>query len=546
MGSLLMVACSGKSTTTSTTSKPAVTTSQTSTAQPSTTTKPSTTTTTAAPTTVTPKSGGILRIGTAVDATVLGDPPSQTTVQDGITSKTCLEALGRYDAKGNMIPWLADNWKMDATAKTITLTLKKGINFQDGTPFNAAAAKWNIDRFLAAKRGELPAGTTTAVADDSTVVVTLPTWDTSAIIGLGYFAGPQISPTAFQKAADNDKDRQAWAVLNPVGTGPFTFVSWQKTVKQVYKKNPNYWIKGQPYLDGVEWQFFADDNTMQAAYLSKEIDMIYILSPISAKNLKTQNANITTLNTGLGLQMTSLWYNSALSTSPFANVKVRQAVSYAVNSQSLVDTLLYGYAVPLNQWAMPTSIYFNPSIPGYPINPDKAKQLLAEAGFANGIKTTMLVVNTTDSVAIATALQAMLAKAGITVTLDVAENARYRQLTSPGGSFEGMCLASQRGEVDPALFWPRNLSENGIIMNKTIIHPPEIEQGLLDAKTAPDLASKQKVVANLQKLIFTDYSIFTPLYIPSGICAKQTYIKDDNIMTTEYTQWTPESAWLNK
>ncbi|HSW58358.1 MAG TPA: ABC transporter substrate-binding protein, partial [Dehalococcoidales bacterium] len=508
-----------------------------------------TTTATSAPTptpTTAIKTGGILKIGTGVDATVLGDPPAQTTVQDFVTSKTCVESLGRYDAKGNMLPWLADNWKMDAAARTITVTLKKGITFHDGTPFNAAAVKWNIDRFLAAKRAELPAGTTVSVLDDQTVVLTLPVWDTSAVIGMGYFAGPQISPTAFQKAGDNDKDRAAWSALNPVGTGPFMFVSWQKTVKQVYKKNPNYWIKGQPYLDGIEWQFFADNTVMEAAYLSKEIDMIYILPALSAKNLQAQKANIVTLNTGLGLQMTSVWYNSAIPTSPFANLKVRQAVSHAINAKSLVDNLLYGFAVPLNQWAMPTSIYFNPAVTGYPTDADKAKQLLAEGGFPSGFKTSMLVLNTPDSVAIATAIQAMLAKAGIIVVLDVADNARYRQLTSPGGSFTAMCLASQRGEVDPALFWPRNLSASGIIMNKTIINPPEIEKGLLDAKAAPDQATKQQIVWNLQKVIFMDFCIFTPLYIPSGICAKQTYIKDDNIMTTEYTQWTPESAWLSK
>ena len=70
------------------------------------------------------------------------------------------------------------------------------------------------------------------------------------------------------------------------------FVSWTKTVKQVYKKNPNYWIKGQPYLDGIEWQFFADDTVMTAAYMNKEIDMIYLLTPIQAKNLTSQGANV--------------------------------------------------------------------------------------------------------------------------------------------------------------------------------------------------------------------------------------------------------------
>jgi peptide/nickel transport system substrate-binding protein len=538
LASFLLVACSSKATTSTT--QPAVSTTQPTT----TTTKPSTTTAPVS-TTAAPKTGGILRIGTEVDATVLGNPPKQTTVQDTVTSKTCVESLGRYDAKGIMVPWLADSWKLDAAAKTITVTLKKGIVFHDNTPFNAAAVKWNIDRFLAAKRAELPAGTVVTVIDDYNLQLALPTWDNTAVIGMGYFAGPQVSPTAWQNSAATDADRDAWATLNPVGTGPFQFVSWQKTVKQVYKKFPNYWIKGQPYLDGIEWNFFADPTVMQAAYLNKEIDVIYILSPINANSLKSQKVDLTILSTGLGLQMSSVWYNSALPESPFANLKVRQAVSYAVNSKAVVDALYYGFATAIYQWAVPTSQYFNPNYKGYPTDPEKAKALLAEAGFAN-LKTSMLVLNTPDSLAVATILQSQLAQAGITVTLDVADNARYRTLTSPGGSFTAMCLASQRAEGDPALFFPRNLSETGVIMNKTIIHPAEVEKLLADAKAAPDQATKVAVVQNLQKVLFGDYSIFTPLLVPSGVCAKQSYVKGDGLMIIEYTQWTPESAWLDK
>jgi peptide/nickel transport system substrate-binding protein len=539
LASFLLAACSTKTPTTTTpavvtTTQPAATT----TAKPATTTAP-------VSTAVTPKTGGILKIGTEVDATVLGNPPKQTTVQDTITSKTCVEALGRYDAKGIMVPWLADSWKIDAANKTITLTLKKGIVFHDNTPFNAAAVKWNLDRFMAAKRAEFPAGTVVTVIDDYNLQLVLTTWDNTAIIGMGYFAGPQVSPTAWQKSAATDADREAWATLNPVGTGPFQFVSWQKTVKQVYKKFPNYWIKGQPYLDGIEWTFFADPTVMQAAYLNKEIDVVYILSPINANNLKSQKVNLNILSTGLGLQMSSVWYNSALPESPFANLKVRQAVSYAINAKAIVDALYYGFGTPINQWAVPTSQYFNPNYKGYPTDPEKAKSLLAEAGFAN-LKTSMLVLNTPDSMAVATILQSQMALAGITVTMDVADNARYRTLTSPGGSFTAMCLASQRAEGDPALFFPRNLSESGVIMNKTIIHPAEVEKLLADAKSAPDQATKVAVVQNLQKVLFGDYSIFTPLLVPSGVCAKQSYVKDDGIMIIEYTQWTPESAWLDK
>ncbi len=167
-----------------------------------------------------PRYGGILRIGTAVDSNVLGYPPGMLTTQDFVTSKTCIEALGRYDDKGLMLPWLAESWKTDAKAKTIILKLKKGIKFHDGTDFNAAAVKWNIEKFIGAKRAELPGVTSIDIVDNYTLKITLAEWDNTAIIGMGYFAGPQISPTAWQKAGATDKDRDDWAKLTLSAPAP--------------------------------------------------------------------------------------------------------------------------------------------------------------------------------------------------------------------------------------------------------------------------------------------------------------------------------------
>ena len=83
-------------------------------------------------------------------------------------------------------------------------------------------------------------------------------------------------------------------------------------------------------------------------------------------------------------------------------------------------------------------------------------------------------------------------------------------------------------------------------MNKTIIHPEKIEKMMIDAKLAPDQESKKKIILDLQQVIFGEYCIFTPLYVPSGLAAKQTYSKGDGVMEIEYTQWTPETAWLDK
>jgi len=492
-----------------------------------------------------PKYGGVLRIGTGLDVNVLGNPPGMTTVQDYIISKTCIESLARYDEKGLMVPWLAEGWTTDAKAKTITLKLKKGIKFHDGTDFNAAACKWNIEKFINAKRAEFPPVTSIDIVDSYTLKINLVEWDNTFIIGMGYFAGPQISPTAWQKAGTTDKERDDWATKNPVSTGPFQFVSWQRDVKQVYKKFDGYWQKGKPYLDGIEWNFVKDPMVLQASFRANEQDVLYLLTPLIARDLKASGFNLIEQKTGLGLLMLGIMPNSAMPDSPFANLKARQAISYAVDAKAILDTQYFGFGVAIQQWGVPNGYWANPNFKGYPYNPEKAKQLVVEAGYPNGIKTKMLTLSDPENMTVATAIQGMLAKANIHVELDVADNARYRQLTLQT-NFEGLCWARFRADSDLAMVMPRNLSASGTIMVKSIMHPEKIEKLLVEAKRAPDQESKRAKIWELQQVTFGEYSIFSPMIVPSGLAAKKPFVHGDGFMTVEQTQWTPEDAWLDK
>jgi len=492
-----------------------------------------------------PKYGGVLRIGTGIDTNRLGNPPDMLTVQDFVVSNTCIERLARYDEKGLMVPWLAEGWTMDAKAKTITLKLKKGIKFHDAADFNAAACKWNIEQFIKAKRAEFPPVTSIDIVDNYTLKINLVEWDNTAIIGMGYFAGPMISPTAWQKAGSTDKERNDWAIKNPVGTGPFQFVSWQRDVKQVYKKFDGYWQKGKPYLDGIEWNFIKDPMVLQASFRAKEQDVVYLLTPIIARDLKASGYYIAEQKTGLGLLMLGLTPNSAMPDSPFANLKARQAISYAVDAKAILDTQYFGFGVATQQWGVPNGYWANPNFKGYPYNPDKAKQLVVEAGYPNGIKTKILTLSDPENVVVATAIQGMLAKANINAELDVADNARYRQHNSDT-HFEGLCWARFRSDSDLAMVMPRNLSASGAIQVKSLMHPEKIEKLLIEAKRAPDQLSKRAKIWELQQVVFEEYCIFSPMIVPSGLAAKQPYVHDDGMMAIEQTQWTPEDAWLDK
>jgi peptide/nickel transport system substrate-binding protein len=491
-----------------------------------------------------PSPGGVLRVGIGGDARVLGYPPGMLTTQDFVTSKTCVESLGRYDTQGQLLPWLAEGWERDADAKTITLTLKQGIQFHDGTDFNAEACKWNIEKFINAGRAELAGVTSIDIVDDYTIRINLETWDNTGMIGVAYFAGPQISPAAWESAGATDQERDEWCITNPVGTGPFKFVSWEKDVAINFERFDGYWQEGKPYLDGIEWHIIADPTVAQASFLAKELDILWSVAPLAAKEIRAAGFDITELKTGLGLVMNGIMPNSSDPNSPFAKLEARQAISYALDSQAIIDTQLYGFATATQQWGVPNGHWANPDFVGYPYDPAKARQLVTEAGYPDGIQTTILCVNSPDAVAVTTAIQGMLAEAGINAEIDASDNARYRQLTSES-TFEGLCYASYRANSDLAMMMPRNLSANGRIMHKSIIHPEEIEQLLAEAKTAPDEESKQAKIWELQKVVFEEYSIFSPMWVLSGLAAKQPYTRGEGLMEVELTQWTPEDAWLD-
>ena len=160
-----------------------------------------------------------------------------------LTCRVCLlscaiENLAYFDDKGGVTtPGLATSWKSDYATKSITVELRKGVKFHDGTDFNAAAAKWNIDQYILAKKADILIKSVDII-DDYNIRVNLPSWDSDCIWKLMYYAGAMISPTAFEKAGTTQKEREDWALTNPVGTGPFIFVSKQRDVKTYSRRIP--------------------------------------------------------------------------------------------------------------------------------------------------------------------------------------------------------------------------------------------------------------------------------------------------------------------
>ncbi len=384
-----VVGCNSQATTTtapptSAATSPAATTATTTNAPATattTTTKPAQTTTQApASTTSGPKTGGTLRIIIIAGPQNAGGLPWEVFGPDATSYQFVMESFLRSDSKGNVSPWLAESYKVADDLKSITFNLRKGVKFHDGTDFDAAAAKWNLDQQIAAKTQ--PFWASVDVIDNYTVRVNFVKWSNT---NLNTFADGNaswmISPTAF-KAKGVD-----WARNNPVGTGPFKFASFDKDVSYKVVKNPDYWQKGKPYLDGITLLYVADPMTQKATMLSGGADMLEIEPGQASADLTTQGFSYV----GGLITCYAPLPDSGHADSPFAKQKVREAVEYAINREAIAKAFAYGFWTAAYQIPAAANGAYNPNFTlGRKFDPVGAKDLLAAAGYPAGFKTTIL------------------------------------------------------------------------------------------------------------------------------------------------------------
>jgi peptide/nickel transport system substrate-binding protein len=319
------------------------------------------------------------------------------------------------DNKGAIKPNLVTKWEVAPDLKSITLTLGQGIKFHDGSELNATVLKWNLDQLINNKIADYIFATSVDMVDNYTVRVNLKSYSNAILTTMG--STPIMSKAAYD-AKGGGKAAEDWLRDNPVGTGPFKFVSYKPNVLIQGAKFNDYWQKGKPYLDGIDYYYIPDVMTKSATLQSGEMDVI-------AGDLTKAEYDLLQK----GFQVTKDYISIACfvpdsknPNSPFANVKVRQAIEYAINRPELAALIGYGKYVPLTYLAAPGSLA-DPGGDPHAFNVQKAKDLLKEAGYPSGFKTQLLTIQR-DAVT-AAAIQGYLKAVGIDCTLDMADTSRY-------------------------------------------------------------------------------------------------------------------------
>ncbi len=347
----------------------------------------------------------------------------------------CLEPLLRLDVNGSLKGHLAESFDIAPDGKSVTFHIRQGVKFHDGTPLNAEADKYNLE--TTAQSGLWGAAVLNVaisydIADDYTLKANFENYNYNYMTALAGLTGMIASPTALQTPATDDTISE----LHMVGTGPFIYDSFKPEDYVKYTKNPNYWQPGKPYLDAIVIRTIADRTVAVMSFQAGEADELATgLQLATFKMLKELGYTITSYPLRFHFAMT---WDSADPASPFSNQKVREAVHYGVDKQTLVDGIGGGAErgfIALYQMAEPGDPWYCSELPVRHYDLDKAKQLLTEAGYPDGFQT-VLHSDTFAEMNFLEALATELKGMGIDAELDVADMGRAVSMWY--GGWEGL------------------------------------------------------------------------------------------------------------
>lgn len=436
-------------------------------------------------------------------------------------------------------PSLAESWVVSDDGLKYTFTLRQGVKFHDGTDFNAEAVVFNFTRWsdpnsefkyegdsfdyydsMFGPDGKRVIKEVKAV-DPSTVEFTLNQPQAPFLQNLAMTSFGIASPAAIQEKKENFKNE-------PVGTGPFVFKEWKRNDSITLEKNPNYWKEGLPKLNKVIVRSIPDNSARFNALQNGEIDLMEDLSPDDLATLEG-NADLQKIERPAN-NVGYIGFN--LKKKPFDDVKVRQALSHAVNKQGIIDAFFAGQAeAAVNP--MPPSLWgYNDAIEDYPYDLDKAKQLLAEAGYPNGLpeELTFYAMPVSrpympDGKKVAEVIQADFEKIGVKVTIESPEWATYLDDAQAGEKDDIFMLGWTGDNGDPDNFLYTLLDKDAIPSNNYSYYSnDELHELLVQAQIETDQDKRAELYKQAQVIIKQD-APWIPLVHTTPLLAAKANLK---------------------
>ena len=464
----------------------------------------------------TPRSGGTLVVALQNDAKSL-DPTFRINFSEGPPLYLIFNSLVGLAPDFTIIPELAERWQTSSDGRTLTLFLRRGIKFHDGAGFDARVAKWNIERRLdervnSPSRPQLIEMIASVEApNDTTLVFNLKNPSPSLLGLLAQREGLMISPAAVENyGADFGQ--------HPVGTGPFVFKSWTQGQQIVVKRNPDYWEPGKPYLDGVTIMLMGNSAVGVPRLLTRELDFVSALTPVDIRTL-SQASNIA-LSPSPGSRWMSL--QMRVDRPPFDNLKLRQAIAYAIDRKRMVDIIMDGKAPIAEGFTPPGLWWFDPNLKSYPYDPDKSKTLIAELGQLTQAELQLATQPVPIYQQVTQLAQEQLRAVGLKVNIVPVSMNDWLPMLMQGAINFLPIRWTQRPDPDGLFSY---LFESNSSGNSSHYSNPEVDRLLAEARSTTDQSARIPLYFKAQELMTQDLP-YIPLFFSIEFAAMQSNVRN--------------------
>lgn len=485
-----------------------------------------------------PKAGGVLRLGFSADPAGF-DPAQGPSGMSHVVIEQVYSTLMSLDPDAQPYLDLATGYEMSEDGKAYTFTLREGVKFHDGSDLTAEDVKFTFDRIRAEDSGysyksQLETIDSIEVLDPLTVRFNL-TEPTGPFLVYMAFPGSSIVPKALIESG-HDLNSQ------PVGSGPFVFESYAPRSMVKFTRNENFYEEGKPYVDALEMHLIPDVTALTNAIVSGTINFSNEIPP-KDWSMVTSTPGLT----GAALDGSRFfWLLPNNTREPLDQPVVRQAIAHAIDRDALVRGAFFGQAKPTTggvipdwNWAYPGLDYFSTSA-----NPEKAKELLAEAGLEDGFETSMTMASSFPvMLSMAPIIQANLAAVGINAKIDTMEVPRFWDEVWGPSNFDMTAMYWLSPLADPDDFVGANYG-CGQSINVQKSCSDAMTDLLLRAKTAVTEEERKALYREQQELSLEEMPII-PLVNSFILTAHSDKLKGYKPMRTGFLK-TLKDSWFDE
>jgi peptide/nickel transport system substrate-binding protein len=448
-----------------------------------------------------PRRGG--EVSVAITADPPGWDPSISTSQEipRVVYHNVLEGLVRFDRKGKIVPALAEGWTTSNSGLTWTFQIRRNVKFHDGSDLSLGDIVAKFDRARDPDSGhthqDYYAAIETITSNEASHTVTF---------RLSHRSSSLLYNLARPDSVISPADKVDTQRITPIGTGPFRFTSYIEGSEVRLERFENYYIDGVPYLDAVTFRIIGDPNTRFAALRAGDIDMIAVaLSPEQCLQIRSEPD----LRCTEGTATTEITLAMNNSRGALADKRVRQAITHAIDKNSIVKGAMFGLGTVIGTHMSPAESYYIDLSNTYPYDPARARQLLAEAGYTEGELTISFELPEPYNIERRSGqvIAQQLSDVGINVELSIVEWGTWIQRIFLGSDYD-MTIIGHSEPRDINIYANPNYYYN--------YDNPVIGELLKVAEAAEDYASQVEAYQTIARIIAEDAVnvwIFSPPYL---------------------------------